>query len=505
MTTTAVHKPDSLERRYNISLSQSEFEALIDEKVSELTKTARLPGFRVGKVPHDVLKNNFRNSLDTNVRQEVFEAELKKILAEKGNQPLETPLVSFGEKETRTKDQGFTCHIRFETSPPISDIDTSKRLNIQRPVVNDLEFVTDHRLLMWRSAEGQFVDVSDGYRASTFDRVIWEVQQLKNESGEPVEEEATQLDPVFSDPEAPEKSLEFLSYGVQVGQEMELNELLMAVDNSIVRDTVPIDVGTFRVRVVSIQKSQPLEEGDEALHELGYQDFSEIRTQLSNHLAKFISALTHKVVRDRLFDQLIAVFDIDLPPVLLLKITNSVYHQRLLNSLRRGDKNRDLYQKEITRLRKVTGSEHVLIYGGSDHEDSQSSEEDVQSAELLQLSDDDPTLVELHEKAEQEGQRELKIDLMVRHFVEKYKIKEDVTGEELRQWVKERASNDIQSWHLSSRLVRDEEFRQDSIQAIMLERVAKFVLNLFVDLTDEPVNFIELKRLAIKKQTQNSD
>lgn len=505
MTTTAVHKPDSLERRYNISLSQSEFEALIDEKVSELTKTARLPGFRVGKVPHDILKNNFRNSLDTNVRKEIFEAEWEKILAEKGNQPLETPLVSFGEKETETKDQGFTCHIRFETSPPIPDIDTSKRLNIQRPDVNDLELMTDRRLLMWRSGRGQYVDVSDDYRASTFDRVIWEVQPLKNESGEPVEEEATQLDPVLSDPEAPEESLEFLSHGVQVGQEMELNELLMAVDNSIVRDTMPIDVGAFRVRVVSIQKSQPLEEGDEALHELGYQDFSEIRTQLSNHLAKFTTSLTDKVVQDRLFDQLIAILDIDLPPVLLLKKTNWVYHQRLLKSLSRGDKNGDLYQKEITRLRKVTGSEHVLIYGGSDHEDSQSSEEDVQSAELLRLSDDDPTLVELHKKAEQEGQRELKIDLMLRHFVEKYKIKEDVTGEELSQWVKEKTASEYQSWHLESRLVKDEEFRRNSIQALMLERVAKFVLNLIVDLTDEPVSFTELKRLAIKKQTQNSD
>ena len=505
MTTTAVHKPDSLERHYNISLSQSEFEALIDKKVSELAKTARLPGFRVGKVPHEILKNNFRNSLDMNVRQEIFEAEWEKILAEKGNQPLETPLVSFGEKETETEDKGFTCHIRFETSPAIPDIDTSKRLSIQRPYVNDFEDMTDHRLLKWRSGQGQYVEVDDDYRAATFDRVTWEVQPLKNARGEPVEEEAAPIEPVLSDPQAPEGSLQFLSHGVQLNQEMELNELFMAVDDSIEPDTMPTYVGLFRMKVVSIQKCQPLEEGDEALHELGYQDFAEIRTQLSNHLTKFTTSLVNKVVQDRLFDQLIAAFDIDLPPVFLLKKTNQIYHQRLLEFFSRTDKNQDLYQKEMTRLLKMAGSEHTLIYGRSDQEDNQSSEEDVKSAELLQLSDDDQTLVKLHEKAEQEGQRELKIDLILRHFVEKYKIKDKVTGNELTQWVKEKVASEYQTSHLALRLSKDEEFRRNSLHSMLEERVANFVLNLIVDLTDEPVSFIELRRLAMKKQTQNTD
>ena len=57
-----------LKREFNIVISAKEIEDKINEKLSEIALTARIPGFRPGKIPNSILKAR----IGKEVRGEVF-------------------------------------------------------------------------------------------------------------------------------------------------------------------------------------------------------------------------------------------------------------------------------------------------------------------------------------------------------------------------------------------------------------------------------------------------
>src|SRR5262252_4393868 len=69
---------DGLKREYRIVVPNDEVESQIASRLDELGRTIRLPGFRPGKVPAQLLRRRFGQS----VRGEVVETALQNSTAE---------------------------------------------------------------------------------------------------------------------------------------------------------------------------------------------------------------------------------------------------------------------------------------------------------------------------------------------------------------------------------------------------------------------------------------
>ena len=54
---------EGLKREYKIQIPASDISGEVDKRLSELGKTARLPGFRPGKVPMSLLKKQYGQQL----------------------------------------------------------------------------------------------------------------------------------------------------------------------------------------------------------------------------------------------------------------------------------------------------------------------------------------------------------------------------------------------------------------------------------------------------------
>ena len=52
-------KTTGLKKEFEITITNKSIEQLVQNKISELAPKASLPGFRVGKVPHNILKMRF--------------------------------------------------------------------------------------------------------------------------------------------------------------------------------------------------------------------------------------------------------------------------------------------------------------------------------------------------------------------------------------------------------------------------------------------------------------
>src|SRR6516225_9887168 len=91
---------DGLKREFRIVVPHDEVESQISSRLDELGRTIRLPGFRPGKVPPQLLRRRFGRS----VRDEVMERALQNSTAEAIREhnlrpalPPKVDIVSFGE------------------------------------------------------------------------------------------------------------------------------------------------------------------------------------------------------------------------------------------------------------------------------------------------------------------------------------------------------------------------------------------------------------------------
>src|SRR3954464_3299881 len=113
---------DGLKRQFNVVIAASSIEEKVNNRLTEVGQQVRLPGFRPGKVPMDLLKKRFGQSVRGEVLERTIEESTQQALTEKALKPALQPrveLVSFDEG----KDLEFA--IKVEVLPEIAASDFS--------------------------------------------------------------------------------------------------------------------------------------------------------------------------------------------------------------------------------------------------------------------------------------------------------------------------------------------------------------------------------------------
>ncbi len=113
---------DGLKREFNVVVTAAAIEEKVEARLTEVGQQVRLPGFRPGKVPRDILKKRFGQSVRGEVLERTIDESTQQALTEKAIKPALQPkveLVSFDEG----KDLEFA--IKVEVLPEISAADFS--------------------------------------------------------------------------------------------------------------------------------------------------------------------------------------------------------------------------------------------------------------------------------------------------------------------------------------------------------------------------------------------
>ena len=116
-------KSDGLSREYKIILEAKEIEEKVNFKLKEMAQSARLPGFRPGKVPPKILRQRYGSQVIGEVLERAIGDSSRQALDERGIRPISQPdiqVTSFDEG----KDLEYT--ISVEIFPKIDLMDFSK-------------------------------------------------------------------------------------------------------------------------------------------------------------------------------------------------------------------------------------------------------------------------------------------------------------------------------------------------------------------------------------------
>jgi len=145
-------------RHLTVEIPTTDVESAIDRVTREYTKSARLPGFRPGKVPTSVVRQRFRAQILHDVAHDLIPRTIDSVLSARGVEPVDTPDVKDVVVE-EGKPLSFTAS--FDVVPPFEPGDFSE-IQLRRSAVTVDDDAVQATLERLRERAARFEPVEGG-------------------------------------------------------------------------------------------------------------------------------------------------------------------------------------------------------------------------------------------------------------------------------------------------------------------------------------------------------
>ncbi len=124
-----VKSKKGLVRDIHVSVPSAMIEENSNVRFSQLSKTAKLPGFRPGKVPEKILRRQYADQVLQEVLSDVLETTYMESIQEKNLQPAGPPKVAL---EQYVKDKDFSYTATIEVYPEF-DLKGLDKIKVEKP------------------------------------------------------------------------------------------------------------------------------------------------------------------------------------------------------------------------------------------------------------------------------------------------------------------------------------------------------------------------------------
>jgi trigger factor len=127
---------EGLKRAFTVVVPAADLESRKTERLTNLGKTLRLPGFRPGKVPLPVVRQRYGSAVSAEVLEETVNDATRQVLADRGLRPAQQPKVDLGDYDTANPPaaRDLEFKVEMELLPDITLPDFSN-LSLIRPKV----------------------------------------------------------------------------------------------------------------------------------------------------------------------------------------------------------------------------------------------------------------------------------------------------------------------------------------------------------------------------------
>jgi len=297
---------EGLKRAYTLTIPANEIIARVDAEVKSVAPQVRMPGFRPGKVPANLIKKMHgpaleRQALDTAVREGV-----QSLISEKQLRPAMQPAVELDDDYTPGKDAEVKVTLEVLPEVPEPQIDAIK---LERLTVEVPEDRINEQLNMLASQQKSYDPAAEGHAAQMGDLVIMDfvgkVDGVAFDGGTgegmSVELGSGRLIPGFEDQ----------LVGVKAGEERTLN-VTFPDDYNV--ETLKGKPATFEVKVTEVKTSRETVVDEEFAKNLGLEGLEQLRNLMKGQLEQELNNLTRTHMKRKLLDQLAANHDFPVPP-----------------------------------------------------------------------------------------------------------------------------------------------------------------------------------------------
>jgi trigger factor len=305
-------------REYKIVVPAATLADKVNTRLTELAKTAQLPGFRPGKVPTALLKKQFGPALYGEALEQSIQDGATKLLEDRGLKPALQPKVDIKQVG---EDKDLEFEVRVEVLPEIAKIDFPS-IEVERlKVAVDDQAVND--------ALGRIAQANREQKPVDPPRPAEKGDILK------VDFVGTMDGKEFPGGSVTDYSVEIGSGGLIPGFEDQLIGLNVG-ESRDVKVTFPTDYGakelagkdaSFKVDCKEIRAlgDQPVD--DSLAKKTGFETLENMRKEVSQRIEQDYAQLSRGIVKRKLLDKLSDVAKFDVPQGLVDAEFDSIWKQ----------------------------------------------------------------------------------------------------------------------------------------------------------------------------------
>jgi trigger factor len=159
-----------LERRLEVAVPATEVDSEVEQRLKQLSRTARLKGFRPGKAPFAVIRKQFGNQVHTEVISDLMRSSFAQALSQEKLTPAANPRI---EPLAIGPGSDLKYAAVFEVMPEVK-VSTVEGIPVERPAVEVTEADIDAMIESMRRQRPLFTAVERGARDT--DRVTLDYQ-----------------------------------------------------------------------------------------------------------------------------------------------------------------------------------------------------------------------------------------------------------------------------------------------------------------------------------------
>jgi len=310
---------EGLKRAYTVTIPAKDIASRIAGEVEKMAPQVRMPGFRPGKVPANLLKKMHGPALHQEALNTSIREAMDQLVADKKLRPAMQPDVALGAGYEEGKDAEIS--VSLEVLPQI-DAPSLDGLKLEKLVVPVSEEEVDEAVGRIAGQQKSFTDAKKGKKAETGDQVMVDfVGKLDGVAfdggtaeGQAIELGSGRLIPGF------EEQL----VGVKAGEE---RQITVTFPEDYPAENLKGKDATFDITVHAVKVAGETVVDDEFAKQLGLESLEQLKGLLRGQLEQETANLTRTQMKRALLDQLAAGHDFDVPPTMVESEFQQIWEQ----------------------------------------------------------------------------------------------------------------------------------------------------------------------------------
>ena len=311
---------EGLKRAYTLTFTAKEIEARVEGELKKMAPQVRMPGFRPGKVPANLLRKMHGPALLNDALNTTVQQGVDQLMAEKSLRPATRPQVQLDESYEEGKDAEVKVELEVLPQVPAPSIEGIK---LERLTVPAADEAIDKQLGMFAGQQKRWTDAEDGYAAQPGDQVVVDFVgrtadgvAFDGGTGEdmPVEIGAGRLIPGFEDQVV----------GMKAGDEKTIS---VTFPDDYPAENLKGQPATFELKAKVVKTAGETAIDDEMAKSLGLESLEQLRGLVKGQIEQELNGLTRTHMKRKLLDQLAAGHDFEVPPSMVEAEFDQIWHQ----------------------------------------------------------------------------------------------------------------------------------------------------------------------------------
>ena len=297
---------EGLKRAYTLTITAKDIDSRVDAELKRVAPTVKMPGFRPGKVPANLVRKMHGDALMQDALNSSIQQGIQELIAEQKLRPALQPSVELAEGFKLGDDAQITVTLEVLPDVPTPAIDA---LKLERLTVPADDATVQAQLQKFADQQKKWDDAAEGHEAQMGDLVVMDfvgkVGDVAFEGGTgsdmSVELGTGRLIPGFEEQVV----------GVKVGDE---RQITVTFPEDYQAKELAGKTATFDLSITAVKTAGESVIDDSLATSLGLESLEQLTGLLKGQIEQELNGLTRTHMKRKLLDQLAEGHDFEVPP-----------------------------------------------------------------------------------------------------------------------------------------------------------------------------------------------